>query len=73
MGCKGPFCVLKSCFKSGRRNDYECWESSERGRRRIFASDEDREHWVAEPGIDKKASDFIAKYYTTRFTRQFPS
>ncbi|XP_020228799.1 uncharacterized protein LOC109809808 [Cajanus cajan] len=71
-----PFCgVLKTCFSGGRRYDYEYVEGSGGGRR-IFASDEDREHWVAEPGIDRKASDFIARYYATRVTdshRQFAS
>ncbi|RDX89564.1 hypothetical protein CR513_28696, partial [Mucuna pruriens] len=61
-----PFCgVLKSCFSGGSRCDYDYWEGSGNGRR-IFASDEDTQHWVAEPGIDRKASDFIARYYATR-------
>ncbi|KAK7411781.1 hypothetical protein VNO78_03220 [Psophocarpus tetragonolobus] len=72
-----PFCnVLKACFSGGSRYDYDYWESTSGSGRRIFASDEDREHWVAEPGIDRKASDFIAKYYATRVTdsqRQFAS
>ncbi|WOG82731.1 hypothetical protein DCAR_0101899 [Daucus carota subsp. sativus] len=28
---------------------------------KVYRSDEDRGHWVAEPGIDKKASAYIAK------------
>ena len=51
----------------GRGCGDEYLEGSGNGRR-IFASDEDRAHWVAEPGIDRKASDFIAKYYATRVT-----
>ncbi|KAF7836862.1 uncharacterized protein G2W53_011721 [Senna tora] len=59
------FCsIFKSCFSSGRDDD-EYWEDSV-SRRRIFASDEDRERWIAEPGIDRKASAFIAKYYANR-------
>lgn len=58
--------VFKACFSSGGSYD-EYWEGSGSGRR-MFASDEDRKHWVAEPGIDRKASDFIAKYYATRVT-----
>ncbi|XP_020224914.1 uncharacterized protein LOC109806817 [Cajanus cajan] len=58
--------MLKGCFSGGNRYD-EYWEGSGSGRR-IFASDEDRAHWVAEPGIDRKASDFIARYYATRVT-----
>ena len=34
--------------------------------RRICPNDEDREGWAGEPGIDRKASDFIAKFYATR-------
>ncbi|QCE13773.1 hypothetical protein DEO72_LG11g771 [Vigna unguiculata] len=58
--------ILKACFSCENRYD-EYWEGSGNGRR-VFASDEDRAHWVAEPGIDRKASDFIAKYYATRLT-----
>jgi len=58
--------TMGACFSSGNRYD-EYLEGSGNGRR-IFASDEDRAHWVAEPGIDRKASDFIAKYYATRVT-----
>ncbi|XP_027339576.1 uncharacterized protein LOC113853253 [Abrus precatorius] len=66
--------VFKACFSGGSHySDY--WEGSGSGRR-IFASDEDRGHWVAEPGIDRKASEFIARYYATRVTdskQQFAS
>ncbi|XP_061354789.1 uncharacterized protein LOC133299347 [Gastrolobium bilobum] len=71
MGAKrsssNSFCsVFKSCFSSGSRYD-DYWEASGSSRR-VFASDEDRGRWVAEPGIDRKASDFIARYYATRVT-----
>ncbi|KAK7411780.1 hypothetical protein VNO78_03219 [Psophocarpus tetragonolobus] len=68
------FNMFKACFSSNNRCD-DYWEGSGSWRRN-FASDEDRAHWVAEPGIDRKASDFIAKYYATRVTdseRQFAS
>lgn len=69
MGEKGSsssFCGLfKACFSSG--GSYDSLEGSGRGRR-MFASDEDRGRWVAEPGIDRKASDFIARYYASRVT-----
>ncbi|KAJ1402991.1 hypothetical protein SESBI_27597 [Sesbania bispinosa] len=55
--------IFKSCFSS--RDDYYYYEDSSR---RIFASDEDRGRWVAEPGIDKKASAFIARFYASRAT-----
>ncbi|XP_028202521.1 uncharacterized protein LOC114386682 [Glycine soja] len=63
------FGVLKACFSGGSRCDYEYLEGgSGSSGRRMFASDEDRKHWVAEPGIDRKASDFITKYYAKRVT-----
>ncbi|XP_057430765.1 uncharacterized protein LOC130723673 [Lotus japonicus] len=66
--------MFKACFSSGNQYD-NYWEGSGTGRR-MFASDEDRGYWVAEPGIDRKASDFIARYYANRVTdseRQFAS
>ncbi|RYR67262.1 hypothetical protein S83_008517 [Arachis hypogaea] len=58
------FCsVFKACFSSG-----SAAYDDENGSARIFTSDEDRAHWVAEPGIDRKASEFISKYYATRVT-----
>ncbi|GMH10405.1 hypothetical protein Nepgr_012246 [Nepenthes gracilis] len=35
---------------------------------KVFPSDEDRGYWVAEPGIDKKASAFIAKFHEARLS-----
>ena len=61
------FCgMLKSCFSSGSKDDYYYYDDG--SSRRIFASDEDRGRWVAEPGIDKKASAFIARFYANRAT-----
>lgn len=58
---------MGACFSGGMsRSDNR--EGSGRGRRRVFASDEDIGCWVGEPDIDRKASDFIAKYYATRVT-----
>ncbi|KAE9604618.1 hypothetical protein Lal_00010910 [Lupinus albus] len=57
------FSLFKACFSSGSRYG----EGSGNGRG-IFASDEDRGYWIAEPGIDMKASYFIARYYATRVT-----
>jgi len=66
-GKKSSFCgMLKSCFSSGSRDDYYYYDDG--SSRRIFASDEDRGRWVAEPGIDKKASAFIARFYANRAT-----
>jgi hypothetical protein len=56
--------MLKSCFSSGSRDhDYYYYDDNSR---RVFASDEDRGRWVAEPGIDNKASAFIARFYANR-------
>ncbi|XP_029129143.1 uncharacterized protein LOC114916503 [Cajanus cajan] len=55
--------VFKAFLSGGSKYD-EYWENCGR---RIFASDEDT-HLVAESGIDRKASDFIARYYATRAT-----
>ncbi|CAK8563893.1 unnamed protein product [Lathyrus sativus] len=59
------FCgMFKSCFSSESKNDYYNEGSSSR----MFTSDEDRGRWVAEPGIDRKASAFIARFYANRVT-----
>lgn len=42
------------------------WDESAEIRRRMWPSDEDRGRWVAEPGIDRKASAFIARFYEAR-------
>ncbi|OIW18789.1 hypothetical protein TanjilG_13541 [Lupinus angustifolius] len=61
------FCgMFKSCFSSGSNKDSEYYY--EDNSRRIFASDEDRGRWVAEPGIDNKASAFIANFYANHVT-----
>ena len=59
------FCnIFKGCFSGSRNDDDYYWEGS--NSRRVFASDEDGGHWVAEPGIDRKATAFIARFYATR-------
>ncbi|KAL5767048.1 hypothetical protein ACOSP7_013626 [Xanthoceras sorbifolium] len=57
-----------SIFKSRRPrrgDDYNyAWEDSGR---KIWPSDEDKGgYWFGEPGIDRKASAFIAKFHETR-------
>ncbi|KAL5541448.1 hypothetical protein UlMin_009158 [Ulmus minor] len=54
-----------ACFSRSGDDDAR----SEEGvyvRRRICPSDEDRGGWIGEPGIDRKASAFIARFYETR-------
>ena len=55
--------IFKACCSPGGDDSLD--EAGNYGRR-ICPSDEDRHGWVAEPGIDRKASDFINKFYATR-------
>ena len=58
------FCgMFKSCFSNSKDDYYYNYDDNSR---RHFASDEDRGRWVAEPGIDRKASAFIARFYASR-------
>ena len=57
------FSIFKSFCSSGRDNS---WDEAGNYGRRICPRDDDIYGWVAEPGIDRKASDFIAKFYATR-------
>ncbi|KAK7347954.1 hypothetical protein VNO80_22497 [Phaseolus coccineus] len=60
------FCgMFKSCFSNSKDDYYYNYDDNSR---RHFASDEDRGRWVAEPGIDRKASAFIARFYASRVT-----
>ncbi|KAL9325748.1 hypothetical protein ACSQ67_006393 [Phaseolus vulgaris] len=55
--------MFKSCFSNSKDDYYYNYDDNSR---RHFASDEDRGRWVAEPGIDRKASAFIARFYASR-------
>ena len=70
LKCFSICSILKSCcfpIVGGRDNDEAYWEESAEIRRRMWPSDQDsRGRWVAEPGIDRKASDFIARFYESR-------
>lgn len=57
------FNIFKACCSPGGD---ESWDEAGNYRRRICPSDEDTDSWFAEPGIDRKASDFIAKFYASR-------
>ncbi|KAG6592307.1 hypothetical protein SDJN03_14653, partial [Cucurbita argyrosperma subsp. sororia] len=54
-------------FRRGRKEDH-CdhsgyWDEMPRSSK-VWPSDEDKAHrWVAEPGIDRKAKDYIDKIY----------
>ncbi|XP_010546776.1 PREDICTED: uncharacterized protein LOC104818754 [Tarenaya hassleriana] len=58
---------LLSFFKPRRshRVEHDSWDDVVYTRK-AWASDEDKRYWVAEPGIDRKASAFIAKFHATR-------
>ncbi|XP_018438290.1 uncharacterized protein LOC108810695 [Raphanus sativus] len=59
---------LFSFFKPRRSHRVEAdssWDDSVYTRKAL-ASDEDKRYCVAEPGIDRKASAFIAKFHATR-------
>ncbi|KFK26433.1 hypothetical protein AALP_AA8G247700 [Arabis alpina] len=63
---------LFSCFKtrrsSSRRIEAEASWDDVVYTRKAWASDEDKRYWVAEPGIDRKASAFIAKFHASRIS-----
>ncbi|KAA3486336.1 hypothetical protein CXB51_036311 [Gossypium anomalum] len=68
---KKSFSFFTSLFKGkkGRRDhDYYSYGDDAWGAaRKIYPSDEDNTHRVvAEPGIDKRASAFIANFHATR-------
>ncbi|XP_054799970.1 uncharacterized protein LOC129304366 [Prosopis cineraria] len=59
------FTSIFNIFRSSRREDYSehSGEGTSMGWTKVWRSDEDRGQWgAAEPGIDKKAADFIARY-----------
>lgn len=57
------FDIFRACCSGGRD---ETWDDQPVYGRRIYASDEDRGYWVGEPGIDHRASSYIAKFYESR-------
>ncbi|GMP63656.1 hypothetical protein CsSME_00025262 [Camellia sinensis var. sinensis] len=62
MGGCGFFAIF-NIFKSKRYHrgdDYYAWDDSMKAYK-AWPSDEDRGLWVAEPGIDRRAGDYIAK------------
>ncbi|GLT30448.1 hypothetical protein SLA2020_052470 [Shorea laevis] len=67
---KKPSFSLASLFKRRpvHRVD-DSWAEESVSGRRVWRSDEDKRYqWVAEPGIDRKASAFIANFYATRIS-----
>ncbi|KAG6471526.1 hypothetical protein ZIOFF_068969 [Zingiber officinale] len=57
-----------ACFGTSRVRESEVdWEP--RSTRKIRPSDDDRGYfWFSEPDVDNKASDFIARFYASRYT-----
>ncbi|KAK9192441.1 hypothetical protein WN944_003132 [Citrus x changshan-huyou] len=67
---KSSFSLL-NMFKSRKTNRRweDPWDDVGCTARRIWPSDEDKgAYWVAEPGIDRKASAFIAKFHEARIS-----
>ncbi|KAM7484885.1 hypothetical protein LguiA_000894 [Lonicera macranthoides] len=61
---KSFFSMFVACCTSGSGDD--TWDDGVYTRR-VCPSEEDTGRWrTAEPGIDRKASAFIAKFYETR-------
>ncbi|KAF7847957.1 hypothetical protein BT93_L2415 [Corymbia citriodora subsp. variegata] len=57
---------LMSLFKPRRAHREDAWEGDSASSKKIYPSDYDNGRYVAEPGIDKKATAFIAKFHETR-------
>ncbi|KAF8036186.1 hypothetical protein BT93_C2021 [Corymbia citriodora subsp. variegata] len=57
---------LMNLFKPRRAHREDAWEGDSASPKKIYPSDYDKDRYVAEPGIDKKATAFIAKFYETR-------
>lgn len=57
--------IFKACFSGGRNSDSYYWDEGV-DNRRICPSDSDRGSWIAEPGIDNKASAYIDRFYAAR-------
>ncbi|KAF8015325.1 hypothetical protein BT93_H0974 [Corymbia citriodora subsp. variegata] len=55
-----------SLFKPRRPHRDDAQETDSMKSMKIWPSDYDKGRYVAEPGIDKKASAFIAKFHETR-------
>ncbi|KAK3415954.1 hypothetical protein EUGRSUZ_H01323 [Eucalyptus grandis] len=60
------FFSLMSLFKPRRPRQDDAREMDSMKPMKIWPSDYDKGRYVAEPGIDKKASAFIAKFHETR-------
>ncbi|KAK3415946.1 hypothetical protein EUGRSUZ_H01331 [Eucalyptus grandis] len=55
-----------SMLKPRRAQRDDAWEGESVSSKKIYPSDYDEGKYVAEPGIDKKATAFIAKFHKTR-------
>ncbi|KAK3415944.1 hypothetical protein EUGRSUZ_H01333 [Eucalyptus grandis] len=57
---------LKSLFKPQRARRDTASEVDSSSSKKIYPSDYDKGRYIAEPGIDKKATVFIANFHKTR-------
>ena len=60
------FCLFFKFSGRSRYRDVDDDDWEPRYTRKIRHSDEDRWRWVGEPDVDKKASDFIARFHQSR-------
>ncbi|KAL5981706.1 hypothetical protein ACLOJK_015769 [Asimina triloba] len=56
------------------KSSHDCHEKMPRPEpvrsKRSWVSDEDRRHYVGEPDVDKKATDYITRFYEARMTER---
>ncbi|KAJ3679626.1 hypothetical protein LUZ60_017637 [Juncus effusus] len=71
MGKSSSNSFFSFCFSFSKKSRYyedELYDFSPRYVRKIRPSDEDRGYYIGEPDVDRKASDFIARFYESRRT-----
>ncbi|CAN8258991.1 unnamed protein product [Cochlearia groenlandica] len=59
--------VIRALLPCCSNNNGDDWrEEGVMIRSRIMTSDEDGRLWIAEPGVDRRATSFIARFYENR-------
>lgn len=62
------FSIFSSIFKSCCSSGGDDWSDDGGYTQRISPRDDNGCYWTAEPGIDRKASAFITRFYASRAT-----
>lgn len=60
------FSVIRALLPCCSNNGEDCREEGMIIRSRIMTSDEDGRLWIAEPGVDRRATSFIDRFYENR-------